>query len=103
MSDKPAVMELEDARCNPVTELSGYEEGKVLASSMGQEALREPVSKSTSAGVTLKSFKRRNYGSGIAEFDRPMEAAPCSDNCHWWLYWVRFLCRLWCSSAQGCM
>lgn len=72
--DKPAVMEVEDPRSNPVTELSDYEEPKAPASSTGQGAPREPISKWTSAGVTLESFKRREYGNGIAEFERPMKS-----------------------------
>lgn len=73
MSDKPAFMESEDTQRNRIADLSDHEEGKVLASSTGRETLREPISKWTSAGVTLESFKRRDYGSGIAEFNRPMK------------------------------
>lgn len=73
MSDKPVFMELEDTQRNRITDLADHEEGKVQASSTGHETLREPISKWTSAGVTLESFKRRDYGSGIAEFNRPMK------------------------------
>ncbi|KAL2399722.1 Amino-acid permease inda1 [Exophiala dermatitidis] len=67
-------MGLENGRAKPMNEPPVDWKEIHLASSYTYPAPpREPLSKWTQAGLTLESFKKRDYGNGIAEFDRPMK------------------------------